>query len=100
MPYFCYCKDCPDSAGLRKEHTPAHLRYTESIIDKILVAGPLIDADSGTYHDSCFIYRVDTREEALELLHNDPYYNAGVFTEVNCQPFLPVAGTWVGGITW
>ena len=100
MPYFCYCKDNPGSARLRKEHLPAHLRYVESIIDRILVAGPLIDTGSQGHNGSFFLYQVDTEEEARELLHNDPYYNAGVFTEVKCQPFLPVAGTWVGGITW
>lgn len=100
MPYICYCKDHPDSESLRKQHTAAHLHYIEMIIDQILVAGPLIETDTGGYNASCLIYKVETREEALKLLHNDPYFIAGIFAEVNCQPFLPAAGTWIGGITW
>jgi hypothetical protein len=86
--------------GLRKEHTPAHLRYIETILDQILVAGPLIDPVSGSFNSSCLIYEVETKEEALDLLHNDPYFIAGIFAEVHCQPFLPAAGSWVGGKTW
>jgi uncharacterized protein YciI len=100
MPYICFCKDHPDTTSLRKEHTQAHLRYIETILEKILVAGPLIDPDSGNYNSSCFIYQVETRDEALELLHNDPYYIAGIFKQVHCQPFRPAAGSWIGGKTW
>lgn len=100
MPYFCYCKDVPNSENLRQENTRAHLAYIESILDKILVAGPLGDPDNDGYKASCLIYDVDTPEEALELLHNDPYYIAGIFAEVNCQAYLPAAGTWIGGKIW
>ena len=100
MPYICYCKDCPNSADLRQEHTPAHLHYIETILDRILVAGPLIESEPGIYNASCFIYEAQTREDALELLHNDPYYIAGIFAEVDCQEFLPAAGSWIGGKTW
>jgi hypothetical protein len=39
--YAVYCLDKPSSADHRKNHAAAHLAYIESIIDKILVAGPL-----------------------------------------------------------
>ena len=100
MPYICFCTDHPGSNQLRRDHTPAHLDYIETILDRILIAGPLIEAESGSFNASCSIYQVDTQEEALHLLHNDPYFIAGIYAEVRCQPFLPAAGTWIGGKTW
>lgn len=100
MPYICYCKDHPGSLNLRREHTPAHLDYIETILDRILIAGPLIDVESGGYNASCFIYQAETEDEALQLLHNDPYFKAGIYTEVRCQQFLPAAGSWIGGKIW
>jgi uncharacterized protein YciI len=100
MPYICFCKDYPGATELRREHTPAHLDYIEGILDRILLAGPLKDPEADGYNASCFIYRTDERSEALELLHNDPYYKAGIFSQVHCRPFIPAAGTLIGGKTW
>ena len=100
MPYICFCKDHPGSKKLRRDHTPAHLDYIEAILDRILIAGPLIEAESGSYDASCFIYQADTLEEALQLLHNDPYFKAGIYAEVHCQQFQPAAGSWIGGKIW
>ena len=33
-------------------------------------------------------------------LHNDPYFEAGLYREVEFHAFSAVAGTWVGGATW
>jgi len=100
MPYICYCKDHPGVRQLRQKHTPAHLDYVETILDRILVAGPLIDTQSGDYNASFLVYQAETQQEALKLLHDDPYYIAGIFAEVHCQQFLPAAGTWIGGKIW
>jgi uncharacterized protein YciI len=100
MFYFCFCKDHPGSLELRAEHAPAHLAYIETILDKIAVAGPLIKTEPDNFNASCFIYQTDSQEEALELLHNDPYFKAGIYAEVHSQPFLPAAGTWIGGKIW
>ena len=100
MATICLCNDHPDSAELRHAHTAAHLAYIETIIDRILVAGPLVDATTEAYTASCFIYDTDDEDEALNLLHNDPYYKAGIYSSIRCQRFKPAAGTWIGGKTW
>lgn len=100
MTYICFCKDHPNSTDLRQQHVTEHLAYIETIMDRILVAGPLIDPESGSYNASCLIYQAETQEEALDLLHNDPYFIAGVYADVHCQQFLPAAGNWIGGKTW
>jgi uncharacterized protein YciI len=100
MAFLCVCKDIADSAERRKTHTPAHLAYIESVIDRILVAGPMLDPGTGGYNASCFIYDTDDEEKARTLLHDDPYYRAGIYADVHMQPFRPAAGTWIGGKTW
>jgi uncharacterized protein YciI len=100
MPYICYCEDGPEGTAKRQEHMAAHLAYIESILDKILVAGPMGEINSDSFASSCFVYDTQTPEETMGLLHNDPYYQAGVYKSVDCRRFLAVAGTWVGGKTW
>ena len=100
MPYLCICKDQPDSESLRKQFTPAHLAYIESTMDQIMLAGPLRESVDEIYNASCFIYLTDSREQALQLLHNDPYYKAGIYASVDCQEFIPAAGSLIGGKTW
>ncbi len=100
MFYFCFCKDHSGSLELRAKHTPAHLAYIETILDKIAVAGPLIETESDNYNASCFIFQTDSEEEALKLLHNDPYFKAGIYAKVHGQQILPAAGSWIGGKIW
>lgn len=100
MAYICYCKDIPGSAALRKAHTADHLAYIEGILDRVLVAGPMLKDGTSRYDSSLFIYDVHHRNEALELLHNDPYYKAGIYAEVECREYVPAAGEWIGGKTW
>ena len=100
MAYICLCKDIPDSTELRRSNTPQHLSYIESIMGKVLVAGPLVNDDSGGYNASCFIYDTDDEEEALRLLHDDPYFKAGIYADIHCQKFRPAAGAWIGGKIW
>ena len=100
MPFLCYCIDAPNSAEKRQKALASHFAYIENIIDQIEVAGPLRDKAGAIPLGSCLVYRTDDRETALALLHQDPYYQAGVWKEVICQQFSAAAGNWVGGKTW
>ena len=100
MAYICYCIDVNDSTPIRAAHTAAHLAYIETVLDRVLVAGPMKTTGESGYRASVFIYDVQSREEALKLLHDDPYYAAGLYTETDCREFIPAAGQWIGGKTW
>ena len=100
MAYIFYCKDHPDAATRRQESTPEHLAYIESIMDQVLMAGPLIDDDSDAFSGSCFIYDTDQEQEAIQLLHGDPYYRAGIYARVDSHRLRPAAGSWIGGKIW
>ena len=100
MAYICICEDRAGAAERRQASTAEHLDYIETILDRILVAGPLMQLAGGDYTASCFIYDTDSEEEALILLHNDPYYLADIYGRVDCRAFRPAAGKWIGGKVW
>ncbi len=95
----CIDKPGEETTALRQDMLAVHLDYIETILDEILVAGPLYDDDGETIAGSLLIYRAGD-EAARALLQNDPYFKAGLWSEVRFNPFLAAAGTAVGGKTW
>jgi uncharacterized protein len=82
MPYFAiHCIDKPDSQALRAETRPAHLAHVESVMDRVVVAGPLLDMD-GQPMGSLLILDFADRKEAIEFAAADPYAQAGLFASV------------------
>lgn len=102
MPYLAICRDDQDrdTGDLRRAERDAHFAYIESILDRLLVAGPLPEAGSGSHTASLFVYAVDSEGEARALLEADPFFRAGIYGEVELKPFMPAAGGWIGGTTW
>jgi uncharacterized protein YciI len=94
-----YCVDAPNSAEARLLHLNARLEHVETIMDKLLIAGPLKD-EAGAFTGSLIIFAVGEAAEAEALIERDPYRRAGVWKEVRLEPFLPVAGTLIGGRSW
>jgi len=97
--FAAYCIDAPGAEAPRREHLAAHLAYVEKVMDRLLLAGPLKDAE-GLVVGSLIVLGVATEAEARQLLDGDPYFRAGVWQDVRLERFLPVAGTLVGGRNW
>ena len=95
-----YCKDAQGGAEARQSKLAEHLRHIETIEDKIKVAGPVVGPDGKEPVASLLIFEVDSVGEANELMKADPYYQAGVWQEINIQEYKGVVGSWVGGKTW
>jgi len=102
MPYIAICRDADAVASgeLRESQRQAHLSYIETIIDRLLVAGPAGATSNADYRCSVFIYDTDARSEAERLLHADPYYQCGLYGDVELVTFKPAAGRWIGGTVW
>ena len=95
-----YCKDAPGSAAPRQDKLAEHLRHVEAIEDRIKVAGPIMGADGEQSIASLLVVDAGSLDEATGMVHDDPYYQAGVWQEINIQEFKAVVGSWVGGKTW
>jgi uncharacterized protein YciI len=102
VPYVAICRDDPqrDTGALREAHKLAHFAYIESILGRLLVAGPLPQPPDGAHRASLFVYAVETEVEARAMLQADPYFQAGIYSDVELQAFLPAAGGWIGGTVW
>ncbi len=95
-----YCKDADGSAAPREAKLAEHLQYIETILGKLKAAGPVVGPGGDTQAGSLLVLEVDGVEEAETIMRSDPYYQAGVWREVNIQEYKIVAGSWVGGKTW
>lgn len=100
VAWLVVCRDIADSSDLRRRYLDRHLAYIESVMDRIAVAGPLSASVGGSLSGSCFIYHTDDRAVAETLLHEDPYYKAGLYESVEFRAFRLAAGVWIGGATW
>lgn len=95
-----YCKDAPGSVAPRQEKLAEHIKHVESIEDKIMVAGPIMGDDGEQAVASLLVVEVGGLDEATEMMHADPYFEAGVWQEVNIHEYKAVVGSWVGGKAW
>lgn len=82
MPHFAiHCIDKPDGRELRATTREAHLAHIGSIIDQVLVAGPLLDME-GKPIGSLLIIDFPERKDAVAFAATDPYALAGLFASV------------------
>jgi uncharacterized protein len=97
--YLLLCRDGIDAPGKRQTHMRGHLEFIERHIERIVIAGPALNA-TGAIEDSVLIVRADSEDDARSLLALDPYYRYGVWDEVSVRAFRAVCGQALGGITW
>ena len=103
MIYAFICKDGGDKTQIRRDVLLEHLRYIESVIDKIVVAGtcpPLSSSDPPQFGGSMLMYRADSPAEARSLFECDPYFKNKIWDSYEMMNFSPVAGDYIGGRTW
>lgn len=96
------CKDRPgqEAVDAREEFMSAHAEYVISIMDKILVAGPIFADDGETVIGSNLIYKTDDKDEARKLLEGDPYFNAPIWDSIEYHTFRGAIGDAVGGLAF
>ncbi len=94
------CTDRGDQMAVRRKFLLDHLRYIETIADKIFIAGPAPSGAPGVYKGSLILYKVDTADEAKALFDADPYAKADIWESVQPISFSPAVGDQVGGVTW
>lgn len=94
------CFDGPDAALRRGEAIAAHARYMEAVWREVLVAGPLLDPDSGEVVGSLYVIAAADADAARRLLEGDPFHVAAIWRESRLLGYTPALGTWIGGRIW
>ena len=97
--YAIASRDAPGTEATRAEHRDAHFSHVETMMNKVTLAGPLKDADSGFTGSLVPLY-ADSEAEARTIRESDPHFKAGMWTDVRIDAFIAAAGTMVGGKTW
>lgn len=86
MLFVLVCIDKPDSLELRLATRPAHLAYLDTYVDKIVQAGPMLNAE-GRPCGSVLVIDVEDRAAAAGFAEADPYARAGVFESTIIRPY-------------
>ena len=98
--YVVVCRDGPNGATVRAEHTSDHMAYIETVMDELNVAGPLYDDGGRRPVGSLYCLATKSLARAREIIENDPYHAHGAFASVDYFPHLPAAGKYIGGKIW
>ncbi len=88
--------DKPSSQELRLSERPRHLDYLETVLDKIMYGGALLN-DEGKQIGSILIIDVADKAAADAFAIADPYVDAGLFASTSVHHFRQVfeSGAWL-----
>lgn len=97
MYYLIHAHDAPGKLPDRLATRPAHLQRLQALRDqgRLLSAGPIPGMDSDQLAQagvvgSLIIGEFDSLEAAQAWAEDDPYQQAGVYANVEIQPYVPV----------
>ncbi len=89
MLFALICTDKPASLDVRLATRAQHLAYLETYQDRIVQAGPLLDADLRAC-GSLLIVDVEDAAAAAGFAEADPYARAGLFESVVIRAYRQV----------
>ena len=81
MIYVLMCFDKKNALSERMAVREAHLAYIGEHIERVKLAGPLLD-EAGEMAGSLILYEADSLAEVRAFSDADPYKTAGVFERV------------------
>lgn len=97
MLFAIIAKDKPNSLAVRLANRDAHLAYAADAGDRLVLAGPFLDAETdGKMCGSLLIIDAASHKAAELFAENDPYNQAGLFESVEVRPWKAAIGTWKG----
>ena len=79
--FIAILKSKPDTLETRARLKSAHDKYWDGFMPVLRLAGPMLDEDGETRIGQILILDVAQRSEAEDIITNDPFYSAGLFTE-------------------
>lgn len=74
MRWVAIFDDKPAMLAVRLEREPLHLAYLRAHENEILLAGGLREAPGAGFVGGLWVLEVESREHAVALVENDPYY--------------------------
>ncbi|MDX1292047.1 MAG: YciI family protein [Hyphomonas sp.] len=98
--YTIICTDKPDTKPTRMARLSDHLAHIDKVFDRIKLAAPLQDDAQQVFKGALLIITADSIADARTFIEADPYYKAGIWSDVRVDKLGMSAGEWVGGKPW
>ena len=76
MRYVAIFDDAPEMLLIRKARSEQHIAYLKEHRNEILIGGGLREELGGLFVGGLWIFEVESRERAVTLIENDPYFVA------------------------
>lgn len=82
MYYVIETFDKENHEQLRQALRDKHLEYLDKRLDRILACGAKLADDGSDIGGGVYLLEVANRQEALEFIQNDPFYQHGLFENI------------------
>jgi uncharacterized protein len=76
MRWVVIFEDESPMADIRARHEPAHLAFLDTHRREIPMAGGLRDEPGGPYAGGLWVFDVESKARAVQLIEEDPYFKA------------------------
>ncbi len=86
MLFVVLCQDKPGALQIRKDTRTRHLEFAKSLGSKLKLGGPFLN-DEDEMVGSMLIIEAETKEDAVQISRQDPYFAAGLFESVDVRPW-------------
>ena len=88
MPYIITFVDDPGTDREKKSSVrPTHIEYVLSNAHRISVSGGMFPDDDDFPNGGVIILDVESRQEAVDYIENDPFFLNGIFTKYTIKRF-------------
>ena len=85
--FIAILKSRPDTLEIRTRLKSAHDKYWDGFMPILRLAGPVLDEDGEKRIGQILILDVEDRASAEDIVTNDPFYSAGLFTDLVINRF-------------
>ena len=86
MLYAIVAYDKPNGLAHRMEVRPDHLAHLDTLGDKLVLAGPFLDAN-GDMNGSFMVIEAESQADAETVFARDPFVSRGVFGQIEIRPW-------------
>lgn len=86
MLYAIVAYDKPNGLAHRMEVRPDHLAHLDTLGDKLVLAGPFLDA-KGDMNGSFMVIEAESQADAEAVFARDPFVSRGVFGQIEIRPW-------------
>ena len=87
MPYVIQFEDLPDTMQRKIEIRPTHIEWVTKNAYRIILSGGFFPEGNDFPNGGLIVLDVETRQDAIDYIENDPFFIAGIFKNYSVKKF-------------